>query len=154
MPRRTSAEEAHSMKSPAHPTPRGDSPLLRVLPVVLAALVLSLLSPRTVARAPAPSPLALAQVAGVSGAAAPPAKWGHLPMRFEENAGQVDDQVRFVARSGGTTLFLTDEGATLTLHAPGAARSAQGPGSPRRLPHGSRGPRTRPRRFAPTRCFA
>jgi len=123
------------MKSPAHPTPRGDSLLLRVFPVVLAALVLSLLSPRSVARAPAPSPLASGHAAGVSGAAAPPAKWGHLPMRFEENAGQVDDQVRFVARGGGTTLFLTDEGATLTLHPPGAARSAQGPGSPRRLPH-------------------
>lgn len=38
-----------------------------------------------------------------------------LPLRFEANAGQWDERVGFVARSGGVTLFLTDAGATIKL---------------------------------------
>ncbi len=122
------------MKSPANPPPRSDS-LLRVLPVVLAALVLSLLSPRTAARAPARPELASSHAASTSTPGSPAAKWGHLPMRFEQNAGQVDDQVRFVARGGGTTLFLTDEGATLTLRTPRSPGADHEPVASRRLPH-------------------
>lgn len=46
---------------------------------------------------------------------APPAtvRASRLPMRFEQNAGQHAPGVRFVARSRGAALFLTDEGATL-----------------------------------------
>ncbi len=43
---------------------------------------------------------------------------GRLPMRFEPNLGQFDEPVRFLARSRGATLFLTDDGATLRLRAP------------------------------------
>ncbi len=39
-----------------------------------------------------------------------------LPLRFEANAGQWDARVRFVTRSNGTTLFLTDDAMTLQLH--------------------------------------
>ncbi len=38
-----------------------------------------------------------------------------LPVRFEPNAGQFDAPVRFLARSRGATLFLTDDAATLSL---------------------------------------
>src|SRR5690349_4424722 len=41
-----------------------------------------------------------------------------LPVRFEANAGQFDDHVRFVARKGGTSLALRDDGAVLTVHPP------------------------------------
>ncbi|MBK6459809.1 MAG: SBBP repeat-containing protein [Myxococcales bacterium] len=40
------------------------------------------------------------------------------PLAFEPNVGQVDEPVRFVARRRGTALFLSDEGATLSLRAP------------------------------------
>ena len=43
------------------------------------------------------------------------AKLGRLPVRFEPNVGQFDAPVRFVARRGATTLFLTDAGATASL---------------------------------------
>ena len=62
-------------------------------------------------------------------ATAAAARYGKLPMRFEQNTGQFDEQVRFVARGGGATLFLTDLGATLSLRAP-----QREPASPR-LPH-------------------
>src|SRR5262249_1981393 len=38
-----------------------------------------------------------------------------LPLRFEANAGQWDGRVRFAARQGGATLFITDEGMTVGL---------------------------------------
>ncbi len=81
---------------------------MRALQLVLPALVLSLFSSGAVLlRAPEVPPLAAAV-----------ADHGHLPMRFEQNVGQVDMEVRFVARGSGATLFLTEEGATLSLRAP------------------------------------
>ena len=41
--------------------------------------------------------------------------YGRLPMQFEANAGQADPRVKFLARGGGYTLFLTATGATLLL---------------------------------------
>src|SRR5215470_5278580 len=41
--------------------------------------------------------------------------YGRLPMRFEQNVGQTDAQVRFLARGHGYGLFLTDQQAVLTL---------------------------------------
>jgi hypothetical protein len=41
-----------------------------------------------------------------------------LPMSFEPNVGQTDARVRFVARGAGYAIFLTDEGATLSLASP------------------------------------
>jgi hypothetical protein len=38
-----------------------------------------------------------------------------LGVRFEENAGQTDPRVRFVARGGGQTLFLTDREAVVAF---------------------------------------
>src|SRR5262249_24424942 len=53
------------------------------------------------------------------------ASFARLPLRFEENRGQFDERVRFVARQGGFTLFLTDEGAVLSLReaAPASTRN-------------------------------
>jgi hypothetical protein len=44
-----------------------------------------------------------------------PAGFGHLPLSFEPNNGQSDSRVRFLSRGAGYTLFLTDEGATLSF---------------------------------------
>ncbi len=43
------------------------------------------------------------------------ARMAKLPLRFEANAGQWDEHVRFIARQGGATLFITDEGMTISL---------------------------------------
>lgn len=61
--------------------------------------------------------LALALVCGEARAAAP----GPLGARFEENVGQADSRVRFVSRSKGRALFLTDLDAVLVLRRDGAA---------------------------------
>jgi uncharacterized repeat protein (TIGR03803 family) len=41
--------------------------------------------------------------------------YGHLPLSFEANQGQTDQQVRFLARGRGYSLFLTGNEAVLTL---------------------------------------
>jgi hypothetical protein len=41
----------------------------------------------------------------------------HLPVRFEANAGQWPERIRFVGRGArGATLLLTDDGMTFVLH--------------------------------------
>lgn len=49
------------------------------------------------------------------------ATFGALPMTFEANRGQTDDEVRFLSRGLGYTLFLTQTEAVLSLHKEGAA---------------------------------
>ena len=41
--------------------------------------------------------------------------YGRMPLSFEANQGQTDSRVRFLARGGGYTIFLTDDEAVLTL---------------------------------------
>jgi hypothetical protein len=43
------------------------------------------------------------------------AKFAALPLAFEENAGQTDPQVKYMARGSGYTLFLTSSDAVLSL---------------------------------------
>jgi len=43
------------------------------------------------------------------------ASYGKLPLSFEANQGQADARVRFLARGHGSTIFLTDDEAVLTL---------------------------------------
>src|SRR3989442_2476996 len=43
------------------------------------------------------------------------ARYGTLPLSFELNQGQVDQQVKFLSHGPGYDLFLTDTGAVLTL---------------------------------------
>ncbi len=46
------------------------------------------------------------------------ARFGRMPLRFEQNVGQFDVRERFVALRGGTRLSLEDDGAaTLTMRA-------------------------------------
>ncbi len=42
-------------------------------------------------------------------------QFGKLPLRFEQNLGQTDKSVRFLARNPRYTMFLTDNGAVFTL---------------------------------------
>src|SRR5438552_12699321 len=39
--------------------------------------------------------------------------YGRLPLVFEPNQGQTDPEVKYLARAGGYTLFLTDREAVL-----------------------------------------
>jgi len=50
--------------------------------------------------------------------------YGKLPLSFEANQGQTDSRVRFLARGGGYTIFLTYDEAVLTLRksSPGMSR--------------------------------
>ncbi|MGA3328040.1 MAG: hypothetical protein ABSF45_26620 [Terriglobia bacterium] len=50
--------------------------------------------------------------------------YGKPPLSFELNQGQTDARVRFLARGGGDTIFLTDDEAVLTLRksSPGKSR--------------------------------
>lgn len=50
--------------------------------------------------------------------------YGKLPLSFEANQGQTGGAVRFLARGGGYTIFLTDDEAVLTLRRLSDARVA------------------------------
>ncbi len=50
-----------------------------------------------------------------------------LPMVFEENVGQTDARAKYLARGRGYTLFLTGDGAVLSLNSPVATGDASGP---------------------------
>src|ERR1700719_4689283 len=40
--------------------------------------------------------------------------YGKLPLSFEANHGQADSRVKFLSRTGGYSLFLTEDGAVFT----------------------------------------
>jgi len=46
-----------------------------------------------------------------------------IPLTFEQNQGQTEPEVRFLARSGARTVFLTDRAAVLTSHTGDATTS-------------------------------
>ena len=52
------------------------------------------------------------------------ASYGDLPLAFEENLGQSDSRVDFIARAPGQTAFLSARGATLSLQPPGSDEGA------------------------------
>src|SRR5215213_4122437 len=41
--------------------------------------------------------------------------FGNIPLSFEQNTGQTDGQVKFLARSLGYTMFFTETGAVLKM---------------------------------------
>ncbi len=58
------------------------------------------------------------------------ARTGGLPLAFEENLGQTDERVRFMARAGGITAFVTATETVFALHsasAGGARRDRRSP---------------------------
>ena len=77
-------------------------------PLALAAAIASVLSGGFAARADAAA-------AGRSGRARALASYGKLPLAFVPNAGQSDARVRYLAQSGGSTLFFTDRGVTMVV---------------------------------------
>jgi hypothetical protein len=50
--------------------------------------------------------------------------YGNLPLSFEENRGQTDPRVKFLARGGGYALFLTSTQAVLKLRAASLSQSS------------------------------
>jgi Abnormal spindle-like microcephaly-assoc'd, ASPM-SPD-2-Hydin/Beta-propeller repeat len=52
--------------------------------------------------------------------------YGKIPLAFEENSGQTDARVKFLARGAGYTVFLTDRDATLRLEGPSAHPGQRG----------------------------
>lgn len=88
------------------------SPVLPTLPTVRAVV------PPGV---PGFTPAAAAKPITAPKAAAPKAiPWGRMPLSFEANHGQVDSQVKFLARGPGYTVFLTPTETTFVLRAPDA----------------------------------
>jgi uncharacterized protein (TIGR03437 family) len=57
-------------------------------------------------------------------------RYGSLPLAFEANTGQTDPEVKFLARGGGYTLFLTATEAVLSLSRPSAPQTTRGEGKP------------------------
>jgi len=47
--------------------------------------------------------------------------FAQLPLTFEPNKGQAEDGVKFVSRRSNFTIFLTSDGATLSMHGAGPA---------------------------------
>jgi hypothetical protein len=72
------------------------------------------------AQVSAPHALAAVQSASKLSIAA---AYGNLPLRFEENRGQTDPRVRFLARGSGSELFLADKEAVLVLTKPAPSDS-------------------------------
>jgi len=61
------------------------------------------------------------------------ADYGNLPLAFEPNQGQTDPQVQFLSRGRGYVLFVTPQGAVLSLKKPGVRpRKFTAKGSQRR----------------------
>ncbi|HLJ91937.1 MAG TPA: SBBP repeat-containing protein [Gemmataceae bacterium] len=65
--------------------------------------------PGPVGTSPNAAPLALAKQSQVLG------NFGQLPLHFDANQGQADASVRFLSPGSGSTLFLTGNGAVLSL---------------------------------------
>src|SRR5438093_415074 len=86
--------------------------------LVCVALILSLLT-FNAAVSPGLTSVTVATAAPLSFDTATRARvnatYGRLPLYFEANQGQTDPQVRFLARGGGHTLFLTPTEAVLVL---------------------------------------
>jgi Beta-propeller repeat len=89
---------------------RGSVCALCVVTVIIAiASFMVLAGPRRHATAP---PAAASQIAAQSRVRS---SYASLPLAFEENKGQTDPQVKYLARGEGYTLFLTDRDVVFSL---------------------------------------
>jgi hypothetical protein len=77
-------------------------------PLAVAAAIACVLSGGLAARADAAAVSRPARARAL-------ASYGKLPLAFVPNAGQTDARVRYLAHSGGSTLFFTDRGVTMTV---------------------------------------
>jgi hypothetical protein len=57
--------------------------------------------------------------------------YGKLPLSFEANDGQTNQQVKFLAKGNGYSLFLTDSSAVLALRTQGRVDQKSGATTPR-----------------------
>src|SRR5579862_6585551 len=84
------------------------------------------------------APRALAHATGPHGAGVPAGKraavaaYGRLPLNFEQNQGQVDRAVSYLAHGQGYTAYLTASGLVLAL-APSTASASRASGRPHAL---------------------
>ena len=102
----TATVPARTWNRPAGPRlPHLSTPAL----LTAIALVATTLAVSTAGSLPQPSPAPLVDLAS------PAAKLAGLPVRFEANLGQSDSQVRFLARAGATSLFLTPDALVLSV---------------------------------------
>ncbi len=100
------------------------------LPIIVAVFA-TLAAAASYATAPQSKQTASAPVTKTAG---PRDAYGHLPLSFEESRGQTDSRVKFLARGGGYSLFLTPTEAVLKLRAQSAAKNPRRPGAlPKRL---------------------
>jgi uncharacterized repeat protein (TIGR01451 family) len=91
--------------------------------LMLVVLLTSLTAPVTASKSDRAATLPLAATALSPTAPAPDTQtqeqvreqYGRLPLSFELNRGQTDEQVKFISRANGFTLFLTPTEAVLSL---------------------------------------
>jgi hypothetical protein len=91
-----------------------------VLAVILVLTEASCIRPLTTSiRPPTPDPQPLTSIEpDTTTKATIQTAYGQLPLHFEANQGQSDEQVKFLSRGSGCTLFLTPAEAVLALHKP------------------------------------
>ena len=104
---------------------------------IVSGIIFGLAADGIAAPLPLPDPLGASHSVGTS----PPASvkpdtasrtriseaYGKLPLSFEVNQGQTDEQVRFLARGHGYTLFLTATETVLSLRTEGSGLRTESP---------------------------
>src|SRR3990170_5708999 len=109
---------------------------------IVSGIIFGLAADGIAAPLPLPDPLGASHSVGTS----PPASvkpdtasrtrisetYGKLPLSFEVNQGQTDDQVKYLARGHGYTLFLTATETVLSLRTEGSGLRTESPTAMRR----------------------
>jgi hypothetical protein len=94
---------------------------------ILAAAALALLAGAVLVGRPVPHSYSTASATPLKSpslaAREVAASYGKLPIAFEENRGQSDSQVKFLAHGSDSMLFLTAEGAVLRLKSPAKSQA-------------------------------
>jgi hypothetical protein len=90
--------------------------------LILSVIILAVLVIAPVSHRGNPGAVSATSLASGTGIVAPAARsrvqasYAALPLAFEQNQGQTDSQVKYVARGDGYTLFLTTRDAVFSLH--------------------------------------
>jgi len=95
-----------------------------VAAVAMIAVALLAFSPakhRAAHAASSPSPASQAKTLPPSARERVKASFADLPLGFEQNSGQTDPQVKYMAHANGYTLFLTNHDAVFAFHAKSSA---------------------------------
>jgi len=103
---------------------------LAVGATVVGALVIAPINPTRIASSPLEATAAQGAPPAHASSASVQDAYAKLPLSFEQNVGQTDPKVDFLARGSGYTLFLTRGEAVLTLR---ATERSSDPTSQRRI---------------------